>query len=404
MGPTCREADIDSLGADPLGRIHDDLDAPMAMVARHAGAGVLVGVASSRCCRRRALPLNRELRRAREQRRAARAHRAWAVLFALVALAGCGPEGGTPPQPPKLSFASSAQELGTVAQGEPFQHRFEFRNDGGSALVIHNVKTACDCAAALAQESVVAPGASGSIEVRCNSDHSHGRVQRTVTVYSNDPARPVLTLTIGGEVDPDAVADPPALYLGHVRRGQRSENEARLFARAPEALRLATGGGAVLDASLQPADSAGTARSLAVAIKPDAPLGRFSETVRVATNSPKHPLLKIDVVGFVDGDLVVSPRALSFGRVTQGDAAADTLLVENRGQAPVHVTAASVAGSSARAEVQTIEEGRRYEVRVVLNTSLPPGRLNDRVEIRTDHPEQPLLRVPVSGQIRKRAP
>jgi len=319
----------------------------------------------------------------------------------LVALAGCGPEDGAPQRPPKLAFASSAQELGTVEQGEPLQHRFDFRNDGGSALLIDNVKTSCDCVAVVAQQSTVAPGAAGSVAVRCDTDQSHGRVQRSVTVYSNDPAQPVLTLTLGGEVAVDAVADPPSLYLGHLRRGERSENESRLFARAPEALRMERDGSAVLDASLQPAD--GGAARLVVAVKPAAPLGRFSESVRIATSSRKHPTLKVEVVGFVDGDLVVSPRALSFGHVTAGDAVARTLLVENRGQAPAHVIGVSVAGPSARAEVETIEDGRRYEVRVVLNTSLPPGRLGGRIEIRTDHPEQPLLSVPVSGQVRKRA-
>ncbi|MGE5233110.1 MAG: DUF1573 domain-containing protein, partial [Acidobacteriota bacterium] len=203
--PPGRGADIDSLGADPLGRNHD---------GRRA---------SSRYCPGRVPPLKREFPRTSEQTRSARAHQARAVVLALVTLAGCGPEGGAPQQPPKLVFASNAQELGTVEQGEPLQHRFDFRNDGGSALLVDNVKTSCDCAAVVAQPSTVAPGAAGSVAVRCDTDQSHGRVQRSVTVYSNDPAQPVLTLTLGGEVTADAVADPPSLYVGHLRRGERSE-------------------------------------------------------------------------------------------------------------------------------------------------------------------------------------
>ncbi len=240
--------------------------------------------------------------------------------------------------------------------------------------------------------------------MRCDTERAHGPIRPSITVYSNDPAQRVTTLTLAADVTPDVVADPPSLYVGHLRRGERSENESHLYTGAAIMLRVDADNARVLQASLQPAPSGDGSQDLAVAIRPDAPVGRFSENVRIRSTSPRHPAVTVAVVGFVDGDLVVSPREISFGQVAQGETSERTLLVENQGQGLAHVTGASVSGSFARADVQTVEDGRRYRVRVALNAALPPGHFAGRIEIHTDDPAQPALRVRVSGQVRKREP
>jgi hypothetical protein len=149
-----------------------------------------------------------------------------------VVLCGCTPS--EPPPPPKISLAETSYDFGRVAQGAPVSHTYAFHNAGGLDLTIDNVHASCGCTVATPSSRVLHPGDDGGIAVTFDTSRDVGRKTHTLTVYSNDPAQPVTTL------------------------------------------------------------------SLRIAIKPDAPPGRFKDTVTVRTSSPRQPTLAIPVVGFVD--------------------------------------------------------------------------------------------------------
>ncbi len=204
-----------------------------------------------------------------------------------------------PAAPPKIVFHDTTHDFGRAAQGTTITHSYAFRNAGGLDLTIDNVRASCACTAAAASGRVVPPGGQGAIEASLDTAHDFGRKTRTITVYSNDPAQPVTTLTLVGDVDAEIAADPPELYVGHVTRGQMPRNDVRLLTANTVAARTAEAGGRVVDASLE---NAAGAQRIRVAIKPDAPLGRFKESVVVHTDSPRRTELAIPVIGVVDAD------------------------------------------------------------------------------------------------------
>ncbi|MBI1817875.1 MAG: DUF1573 domain-containing protein [Deltaproteobacteria bacterium] len=215
------------------------------------------------------------------------------IGLALLSLQ-CEPE--ATPRAPHLSFDATVHDFATVEQGTPATHAFSFHNSGGADLIINNLMTASDCTAE-AVPRVVPAGGSGAIQARCDTARLFGTTSRTITVYSNDPAQPVTTLALRGDIAVDVAADPPALYLGHVRRGARAENEARIITGRPLILRLQADQGRTLRASLLDTP---TGKILAVTIAPDAPIGRFNESVTLITSSSRHATLTVPVVGIVD--------------------------------------------------------------------------------------------------------
>ncbi|MBI4516385.1 MAG: DUF1573 domain-containing protein [Deltaproteobacteria bacterium] len=217
-----------------------------------------------------------------------------AAVVATIAACASSP----PPQPPRLSFAAASYDFGTVEQGAPIEAAFALRNAGGSELSVHHLKSACGCAATLAARTVPA-GGGGVINVRCDSARASGSISRTVTVYSNDPAQPFATLTLRGTVAAEIAADPPALYLGALRRAERGQNQVRIVSRRPLRLSLRPDAGPVLEASLVDSPAAPAEKTLALSVKADAPLGRFSTAVVIATDSPRHPTLNVPVTGMV---------------------------------------------------------------------------------------------------------
>ncbi len=224
------------------------------------------------------------------------------VAAALVAsaLAGCvdHPRSARPPQ---VAVATTAYDAGTVTQGTRVAHAFAVRNTGGLDLTIDNIRAACDCTATLVGPHTIPPGGTAAIEATCDTAGSFGPLSRTVTVYANDPAQPVTTLTLAAHVDAALAADPPALYVGRQPRGARVPFDVRLVFGTPtdgSSVAVDTDGRSITVAGPTTAPD-GTQR-LRVAIRPDAPDGPFTDTITVRAPGNRPTPLTIPVVGIVD--------------------------------------------------------------------------------------------------------
>ena len=220
------------------------------------------------------------------------------------ALSGCDELGigdaGAPPLPPTLSFAETAYDFGRAAQGTPIEHRFAFANDGGTDLTIINLRTGCDCDAAVVDGREIGPHGSGAVRVRCATDAVYGPQRRTITVYSNDPTHRTTVLTLTGEVGLDVAPDPSQVYLGVVPPGAPLLHAVALRT-GSDAIRLGAPQSDAPQLTLQlDAASDGTAAAtLSIGTAADAPPGPFSTIVRVPTTSAQHPMLRIPVAGII---------------------------------------------------------------------------------------------------------
>ena len=233
------------------------------------------------------------------------------LAAATLLLAGsCSPVGTSDTatrRAPKLTIAAPTHDFGRVDQGTHVRHAFVFRNDGGLDLTIDNLRSGCACTAAAVtpQESgaptrTIPPGGAGTIEASFDTSAEHGRQSRTISVYSNDPASPVTSLTLTGEVTAAVAAEPAQVYVGHVARGQDT----------PSDIRIVTGGGASVDGVESPGRVLAAslrAASIHLSIRPDAPLGRFTESVAVRVANAAPPRLTIPVTGFVDDAAAAAP-------------------------------------------------------------------------------------------------
>jgi len=225
-----------------------------------------------------------------------------------------------------------------------------------------------------------------------------------VTVYSNDPAQLTTTLTLAGEIDADVAADPPDLYVGRARRGEQLDAPLRITTGRSRSvgLRIPKPDGAVLHASMPAPTPGETGRSVSLTIRPNAPIGPFTEPVVVDTTSTKSPRVTVRVTGIVDGDLAAVPRELRFGAVTRGDSTSREVIVRNRGDVPARVIGAAFSEPVARAQIETVQDGREYRVLVSLYSTLLPGRVQTQLKIQTNRPEQAEIVLPVTATVREK--
>jgi hypothetical protein len=101
---------------------------------------------------------------------------------------------------PKVAVQQSNFDFGTISQGKSITHEFVITNNGGDLLRIDRVRATCGCTAAEPQKKELAPGESTKIKVDFNSTGRLGKQNREVFVYTNDPEKPEIKLTLTGNV------------------------------------------------------------------------------------------------------------------------------------------------------------------------------------------------------------
>jgi hypothetical protein len=118
---------------------------------------------------------------------------------------------------PDLQVVQPTFDFGEVFQGDKVLHVFEFVNQGDEALMIDRVNSSCGCTAVLVSEKNVPPGSKGELQANFDTTRFHGKVSKTIYLYSNDPVRPVMQLHIQGKVLQTVAIDPAQVNLGQVK-------------------------------------------------------------------------------------------------------------------------------------------------------------------------------------------
>lgn len=97
--------------------------------------------------------------------------------------------------PPKIAVQQLSYDFGDINQGDVVNHSFIITNSGGDVLIIKDVKASCGCTAAKPDKNELKPGESTNITVSFNSKGRKGPQNKVVNVTTNDPDKPLTTLT-----------------------------------------------------------------------------------------------------------------------------------------------------------------------------------------------------------------
>ena len=104
---------------------------------------------------------------------------------------------------PKIEFQSSVVDYGEIVKGSDGIRIFTFVNSGDMPLEITKVYSSCGCTIPKKPEAPIAPGESGEIQVRYDTNRV-GPIRKTITVNSNAVETPIVSLKIKGTVQPSS--------------------------------------------------------------------------------------------------------------------------------------------------------------------------------------------------------
>lgn len=130
-------------------------------------------------------------------------------------------------------------------------------------------------------------------------------------------------------------------------------------------------------------------------------VGKTTKTVTIRTSDLRTPVVSLAVTGTVLADLVVTPSPVYFGHVWRGTPVHSELIVKPGRPGPSNYSISAVETETWRlhARVETGDKPGEQKVIVDLDPEVSSGRFNEQLTIRTTSPRQPVIMVPVFGNV-----
>ncbi len=311
---------------------------------------------------------------------------------------------------PKLVVEDKIVDLGTVPEGAVKTAEFTLENQGEGTLEIRSVRPTCGCAVADFPKEV-APGGKGTVKVSLDTAGFKGGISKSVMVMSNDVENPIMTLALKADVRPYIEILPRPLVRFNVLQREDATEKVVVAGTDRSGDFKITGVKSDSDdleisyRRLEEAerieDKFPTQYEVAIRLKKDAKVGPVNSVVTVKTNAPDAKTVEIKVFGVIRALLKVTPANIQFGAIeARHEPSRNVIIVNNRPESTVTITAASIDDPAFTTEILPIEEGVRYQVIVGMARDAVTGLKDTTLVLKTTDSDFPELRIPVRAQVR----
>ncbi len=191
-------------------------------------------------------------------------------------------------QPKATIVGGLSFDFGTLHSTQKVKRLITVRNDGTDTLKITDVSTACGCTAALLSKSALAPGDSGTLQVSFDPRKFTGKVQKPVSMKTNDPKNPQPHITLTATIEKLLEVEPEYLvFKGAPGVPTTEQITIKNLSNAPidiTAVRCAASG--VVIGEVPPTVRPGESLSIPVTLTPDRK-GAINGDIVVATSHPE---------------------------------------------------------------------------------------------------------------------
>jgi len=309
---------------------------------------------------------------------------------------------------PRAVIEAPLADVGEVSRGERVTHDFIISNEGDAPLEITEVRPSCGCTVAEYDE-VIPPGETGKIHAELDTSGVSGAAAKGITVFTNDPDKPRLQLTLRVRTVEHLYFNPG--FARFVKGHGHSPGTVKQVFYSPDfedlEIEEVESPYPFLEVAYHEAgegerwaDVEGRQYVFTLTLDySQAPVGPVAGNVLVRTNHPKQPEAQLPVSGFVRPLLAVTPPIADFGSVSLEEPLPARFLVKNFGEKEVKITRIEQSLPEAEVSFEPLEEGRSYQVEMVLKPEMPKGPFVSELKIHTDSPEEPVVTVPVRGEV-----
>ena len=305
-------------------------------------------------------------------------------------------------QGPKIFFKNPDFNFGQIFKGQKIEHIFEFENLGNDTLNIGKVKTSCGCTAAMLTNNTIPPGDTGEIRATFNSGTLTGNVTKSISVISNDPDHPSYKLTIYGEIIEDVTIKPKNIDFGSVYIGEKTDKTVTIKSHtmADFKIKNITTSKPFVNASIAEEENGEYVIKAALVNNPE--IGRFSGGIILETNSPLQKKVIMPFFGEIVGDITTYPKKIYYGYVDKGKELSQKLYVKvNKSNITISGIKLFPDYVSAKIIENIATDNPHYLIEVKLLPEAPAGKIGGVLELYTNSKIQPVIRIPIIGEIEK---
>lgn len=285
-------------------------------------------------------------------------------------------------------FESLVKDFGSVPRGPTVTHYFRFTNNSGSPVHIASLRVSCGCVSAVALQSEVAPGQTGTIQANMDTNRFSGMKQVTVFVTFDRPSWEEVRLLVQANGRDDMAVSPQMFAFGSIKRGSEPTSTVTLSF---------YGGGAwqvqeleresnfiLLEAKEVLRNQAQVSYHVTAKLRHDTPVGKWFTDVWVKTNNPSMPKVRVPLTVEVESPLSVSPSTVELGKPKPGEEVERKVIV--RGVKPFRIK--EVQGIDDKLAVQeTNTDPKPVHVLTVKLKAGEEGDFTRKLKVLTDLPE-----------------
>lgn len=119
---------------------------------------------------------------------------------------------------PKIEIVGGKEfNFNDMYVGTKAEKKITIKNIGKDTLVINNVQASCGCTATLLSDKIIPPKKTATLNIGFDSKGFYGKVQKTVTIYSNDSLNTPLTINFTANVISLLQFDPQYIYFQQMK-------------------------------------------------------------------------------------------------------------------------------------------------------------------------------------------
>lgn len=232
------------------------------------------------------------------------------------------------------AFPIKTHEFGSVAVASKTEFRFPVTNTTNNTIHIQTVRASCGCTTPIVETPYIAPGQTGFIVARFNTDTFRGKKGATLTVVIDQPSYTEVRLRVDGYIRQDMVFSPGSIEFGKLNHGQSHEQSAKIMYAGRDDWSvvdvLSNSPWMTVKVKLNDRGPQRATYEVFVTLDPTAPAGFFQDEIIVVTNDRAMPRVPLRVSGDLQSSLTVSPQSIAIGSVKPGESVQRQLFVRGR--------------------------------------------------------------------------
>lgn len=332
---------------------------------------------------------------------------------------------------PRIEFGSETGfDFGRILDSAKQTATFEFRNTGNAPLKITSVTSTCGCTEPLIEGVTMPshkggpitgaeyqPGEGAKITIKFDPLGKSGDNTQTVTITTNDPARPKIEMPVKAFVQPVVSLDPVALSVGQLERVGENEWTVNVIStdipskETPfQVVRASVTGqpdfGIVIGERKRITTEFGQAWNQAITLKytGGAQARHVRGSIVIRTNDESRWLLSVPFEGDVMGDLRASTKSIRLGNnIELGAEVTKSLVISHPEGEAFRIAGVLDAGTRkpmvfAAAPATDADSPNSVEITMQF-TATRPGPIRGKLLVLTDMTGEPPIEVSFFGNV-----